>query len=285
MLHLNLKSVAIISKNASKYVNAIRYLEKILTDKGIEVLFDIDMSLTLDAKGYSFDEIAKKTKFIISVGGDGNYISTCRKFAHTNAFVCGVHTGHLGFLTDVTLDKFSEFFDEFLSGNYKVEQPFMLEARFVRNKKIKKKVAFNDIVLIRKKINLTAHIDAYLQDKHFNSYFGDGVIISSAVGSTAYNMSAGGAIIYPLCDVFSVTPICSHSLTQRPLILPKEFKICFKSSDDVVVLIDGQDGISLLDYEYVEVGISDIRVNLVRRVCRDYFEVLKEKLRWGHSDK
>lgn len=147
------------------------------------------------------------------------------------------------------------------------------------------KLAFNDIVLMRRKIDSTSNIEAFLNSKYFNSYFGDGVIISSAMGSTAYNMSAGGAIIYPLCDVFSLTPVCSHSLTQRPLILPKEFKVEFKSCDDVVVLIDGQDRVDLKNYTSVEVGISDVRVNLIRHKDRDYFEILKQKLRWGHNDK
>ena len=119
--------------------------------------------------------------------------------------------------------------------------------------------------------------------KHFNSYFGDGVIISSAMGSTAYNMSAGGPIIHPLCDAYSVTPICSHSLTQRPLVLPREFRLEFRSNDDVVVLIDGQDRFDLIEFDSVDIGVSDIRVNLLRQKGRDYFGVLKEKLRWGQQ--
>ena len=189
----------------------------------------------------------------------------------------------MGFLTDITLSEFEQHFSDFLKGNYDIQKPNLLQIKFIKNSQITTKQAFNDIVLMRKKIKSIAKIEAFLDKKHFNSYIGDGVIISSAMGSTAYNMSAGGAIIYPLCDVFSLTPICSHSLTQRPLILPSKFKVEFISRDDVSVIIDGQESEDLKNFDSIEVGISNLKANIIRHKNRDYFEVLKQKLRWGHE--
>ena len=282
-IHKNLNTIAITTRDPIEQKDALLKIIKIIKSRSIDVIFESHVAQSISLEGYEFSELIKRAKVIVSLGGDGNFIATCRRAAQSEAYIYGVHTGHLGFLTDSTLDEFGEFLDQFLNGIYDIERPYMLRANFNKNGIITKKLAFNDIVLMRKKIDTTSYIDAFLNSKHFNSYFGDGVIISSAMGSTAYNMSAGGPIIHPLCDAYSVTPICSHSLTQRPLVLPREFRLEFRSNDDVVVLIDGQDRFDLIEFDSVDIGVSDIRVNLLRQKGRDYFGVLKEKLRWGQQ--
>ncbi|WP_096024935.1 NAD(+) kinase [Campylobacter lanienae] len=282
-IHKNLNTIAITTRDPIEQKDALLKIIKIIKSRSIDVIFETHVAQSISLEGYEFSELIKRAKVIVSLGGDGNFIATCRRAAQSEVYIYGVHTGHLGFLTDSTLDEFGEFLDQFLNGIYDIERPYMLRANFNKNGKITTKLAFNDIVLMRKKIDTTSHIDAFLNSKYFNSYFGDGVIISSAMGSTAYNMSAGGPIIHPLCDAYSVTPICSHSLTQRPLVLPREFRLEFRSNDDVVVLIDGQDRFDLIEFDSVDIGVSDIRVNLLRQKGRDYFGVLKEKLRWGQQ--
>ncbi|WP_086235774.1 MULTISPECIES: NAD(+) kinase [Campylobacter] len=282
-IHKNLNIIAITTRDPIEQKDALLKIIKIIKSRSIDVIFETHVAQSISLEGYEFSELIKRAKVIVSLGGDGNFIATCRRAAQSEVYIYGVHTGHLGFLTDSTLDEFGEFLDQFLNGIYDIERPYMLRANFNKNGKITTKLAFNDIVLMRKKIDTTSHIDAFLNSKYFNSYFGDGVIISSAMGSTAYNMSAGGPIIHPLCDAYSVTPICSHSLTQRPLVLPREFRLEFRSNDDVVVLIDGQDRFDLIEFDSVDIGVSDIRVNLLRQKGRDYFGVLKEKLRWGQQ--
>ncbi|WP_086243055.1 NAD(+) kinase [Campylobacter devanensis] len=282
-IHKNLNTIAITTRDPIEQKDALLKIIKIIKSRSIDVIFESHVAQSISLEGYEFSELIKRAKVIVSLGGDGNFIATCRRAAQSEAYIYGVHTGHLGFLTDSTLDEFGEFLDQFLNGIYDIERPYMLRANFNKNGIITTKLAFNDIVLMRKKIDTTSHIDAFLNSKYFNSYFGDGVIISSAMGSTAYNMSAGGPIIHPLCDAYSVTPICSHSLTQRPLVLPREFRLEFRSNDDVVVLIDGQDRFDLIEFDSVDIGVSDIRVNLLRQKGRDYFGVLKEKLRWGQQ--
>ena len=282
-IHKNLNTIAITTRDPIEQKDALLKIIKIIKSRSIDVIFESHVAQSISLEGYEFSELIKRAKVIVSLGGDGNFIATCRRAAQSEAYIYGVHTGHLGFLTDSTLDEFGEFLDQFLNGIYDIERPYMLRANFNKNGIITTKLAFNDIVLMRKKIDTTSYIDAFLNSKHFNSYFGDGVIISSAMGSTAYNMSAGGPIIHPLCDAYSVTPICSHSLTQRPLVLPRECRLEFRSNDDVVVLIDGQDRFDLIEFDSVDIGVSDIRVNLLRQKGRDYFGVLKEKLRWGQQ--
>lgn len=282
-IHKNLKFAFIVARNATLQINFVNQIEQILAKFNITALYDKETAKNIAKTGLSHDEIFAKTKLIISIGGDGNFIAVCRKYAQNEAFVFGVHTGHLGFLTDVTIDKFEHYFSEFLDGNYEIQKPNLLEARFIKGSQITIKQAFNDIVFMRKKIKSITQIEAFLDKKHFNSYIGDGVIISSAMGSTAYNMSAGGAIIYPKCEVFSLTPVCSHSLTQRPLILPSKFKVEFISNDDVSVIIDGQESLDMKNYDKIEVGVSKFSTNIIYHKDRDYFGVLKQKLRWGHE--
>lgn len=281
-IHKNLKAVFVTTRVPKDQSEHILRIEKILENFGVEMLLKSNAAHQIGKIGFDTDEILKRTNLIISLGGDGNFIGTCREFASSGAYIFGVHTGHLGFLTDATINEFEGFFGEFLQGKYKVEKQALLQAQFEKNGVKTSEFGFNDVVLVRKKVKSTACINAFLNNKHFNTYFGDGVIVSSAMGSTAYNMSAGGAIIYPLCKVFSLTPICSHSLTQRPLVLPSEFRVEFRSSDDISVIIDGQNDADLKDYDRVVVGFSDIEANIIRHVNRDYFDILKQKLRWGH---
>lgn len=278
----NLNAVFVSTRNADEQKNSIIKIGEILSSLGLEMLLQTHTAEALGLRGYHLDDIFAKTKLVISLGGDGNYIGACRRFAKRGAFVFGVHTGHLGFLTDTTLDDCKEFLEDILKGNFKINFTNLLEANFIGNENAVK-LAFNDITLIRKNPASTAHIEAFLGDFHFNSYYGDGVIIASPMGSTAYNLSTGGAIIHPDAKVFSLTPICSHSLSQRPLILSDDFIIKFTSKDDVAVIIDGQDHLDLKDFSFVEVKKSAQQIGLIHKEQRNYFKVLKEKLRWGHQ--
>ena len=120
--------------------------------------------------------------------------------------------------------------------------------------------------------------------KPFNSYYGDGVIISTPTGSTAYNLSVGGPVVYPLTEAFIVTPIAPHSLTQRPLVLPADFKIEFTITDDqgAMVIVDGQDIYEVNQNDTIQIEIASKKAKLIHRVQRNYFEVLNEKLQWGN---
>ncbi|MBZ7987091.1 NAD(+)/NADH kinase [Campylobacter canadensis] len=221
---------------------------------------------------------------VISVGGDGNLISACRMLAKTNIPVLGVHCGNLGFLTEVELCNLKDFLLDIKNNNYKIERPFLLSIFiYLNNGQVIQRYAFNDAVLNREEHLLLADIKASFKDKIFNSYHADGLIISTPAGSTAYNLSAGGGIIYPQSRVFSLTPICSHSLTQRPIILPKSFFIEL-SSKNCSLSIDGQELFKANEFYKISCGLSKTRANILRAKNRSYFQVLKDKLNWGEND-
>lgn len=218
---------------------------------------------------------------LISLGGDGNIISACRYLANSNIPVFGVNAGNLGFLTEFQIKEFESGISDFLNGSYKLERPFLLSVQIkLNNGKILQKYAFNDAVFNRANHLLLADIKTSFKGDIFNNYNADGLIISTPSGSTAYNLSAGGSIIYPLSRVFMLTPICSHSLTQRPIVLPKSFFIDVMSSN-CTLSIDGQEVFNKDEFKSVRIGLSNVRANIIRRKNSSYFRVLNEKLNWG----
>lgn len=144
--------------------------------------------------------------------------------------------------------------------------------------------AFNDVVITRLTISKMVRINASLDDEWFNTYSGDGLIISTPTGSTAYSMAAGGPIIYPLTKAFIMTPICAHSLTQRPLVVPADFTIKLNSPDTkVIAMIDGQDDYEMNIGDVLVIKGAKIGAKLLHQVERNYFSVLREKLSWGET--
>lgn len=279
----SVKKIGIVAKNGENLGRDIAKIRQILSKFGIELILEKKTAKIVGKNGENLQNLAKICDIIISLGGDGTLLGVCRQTFGKFIPVLGINTGRLGFLTDINMSECKKFFDEFFAGNFKIECPLMLDISLIKGSKTTKKFAFNDIVLMRSKIKSIANIEAFLDKKYFNTYFGDGIIVTSPIGSTAYNLSAGGGIIYFLCEVFCVTPVCSHSLTQRPLVLPKGVNLSFKSSDEIVIVIDGQEIYEMKDFDEVGISISDNRANLLYHANRDYFEVLRDKLRWGHK--
>lgn len=280
ILEKNLKYIGIVAKNPKKCLKFVKYFKSL----GYEILF---LEKTIN-KFENLHKIDEEKTLILSIGGDGTLISTCREVAKNgfkNLNVLGVYDGTLGFLTDVKINNLKEFFADFLKGKYEIKKPFMLEISLKNSKNEIKLIAFNDLVLSRSAVLSMSKVDAYLDDEYFNTYYGDGVIVSSPVGSTAYSMSANGPIIYPMSKVFCITPICAHSLTQRPLVLPAEYKLKFKNvgNSKVSIIIDGQNAFDMSKFDEVVVRLGNTHANLIRHLNANYFEVLKNKLHWGHN--
>lgn len=279
-LEKNLKYIGIVAKNPKNCLKFVKHFESL----GYKILF---LEKTIN-KFENLHKIDEEKTLILSIGGDGTLISTCREIAKNgfkNLNVLGVYDGTLGFLTDVKINNLNEFFADFLKGKYEIKKPLMLEISLKNSKNEIKLIAFNDVVLSRSAVLSMSKVDAYLDDEYFNTYYGDGVIVSSPVGSTAYNMSANGPIIYPMSKVFCMTPICAHSLTQRPLVLPAEYELKFKNAGNskVSVIIDGQNAFDMSKFDEVIVKLGSTHANLIRHLDANYFEVLKTKLHWGHN--
>ncbi|NLC28139.1 MAG: NAD(+) kinase [Campylobacteraceae bacterium] len=233
--------------------------------------------------GVEFGDLIKSSDMLISLGGDGTLLSVCRRSYGWDIPILGIHAGQLGFLTDRKADEIEVCVQDLLKGNYRIDERMMLEVTLEGEKNSIKTVAFNEVVFSRASISSMAKIDAYIDEKPFNAYYGDGVIVCTPTGSTAYNISAGGPIMYPLSKALIITPICPHSLTQRPLVLPSEFELTLKSSDETVLVVDGQDTYDMCEWKQVRVKMAPKTAKLVHSLGRNYFDVLKEKLRWGDA--
>lgn len=278
----NISKIGLVARLNTDLSSEILALKQIFDERGIALLVDKECAKSVDLQGYERDELFKQSDFIIALGGDGTLISLCRKASEYDKAILGIHAGRLGFLTDFTANEARGFFDEFFSGKFRVEEPFLLDIilETAQNQRLIK-TAFNDIVFSRTAKNSMAHIEVLRNGKAFNEYYGDGLIVATAAGSTAYNLSANGPIIYTLAEVFLLTPVCSHSLTQRPIVLPKGFELEVRAKD-CSFFIDGQECLQTKDYASIKIRLSEKKVRLLHPQNRDYFQILKEKLRWGN---
>lgn len=247
---------------------------------GIDVILESNSATMIKEKGISLNRLCSEVDFLVSVGGDGTLLSVVRKSFNYEKPVLGINLGTLGFLTDINMDELEKFLSDFKSGVYRIDNRMMVEGALNLNSF----VAFNDIVISRKSISSMISIDAKIDGKPFNSYYGDGVIVSTPSGSTAYNLSVGGPLVYPLTEAFIITPVAPHSLTQRPLVMPADFEIEFTISDNqgAVVIVDGQDIYEVEQNESIKIRIASKKAKMIHRVERNYFDVLNEKLRWGN---
>ena len=277
----NIRKIGLVARKNSNLDKEILFLQSILKEKNVELLLEKTSSKSLNLPKFELDELFKSSDFVISLGGDGTLISLCRKACEYNKALLGINAGNLGFLTDFKVNQAGEFFKDFFEGKFRIEKPFLLEFDFVlKSGENFIKTAFNDIVFFRTSQNSMAHIEVLRNKSVFNEYSGDGLVIASPAGSTAYNLSANGPIVYTLAEVFILTPVCSHSLTQRPIVLPRGFELEVRS-DDCLISIDGQENFKSKDFKSIKIKLSDKSVSLIHPKNRDYFQILKEKLHWG----
>ena len=252
--------------------------------KGFSVLIDDDSAAMIGEEGLPFDTMCAKADFLVSLGGDGTLLSLVRRSYRFHKPVVGINAGTLGFLADITIDDVDNFLDQLLEGEYRIDNRMMMEG-CIMTKEGKKNpfFALNDVVITRPAISKMAKINAAIDGEWFNTYRGDGLIISTPTGSTAYNLAAGGPVMYPLTQAFIMTAVSAHSLTnQRPLVVPADFTIELSSpSEKVIAVIDGQDNYEMHTGDILTIQGAKIGAKLLHRKERNYFSVLREKLSWG----
>lgn len=254
-----------------------RNIKVLLVDYSAQMLGSLD--------GIEFEEMCKKSDFLVSLGGDGTLLSLVRKSYGYHKPVVGINAGTLGFLADVRISEVDTFLDNLLIGNYRIDDRLMIDGYIQTADGRQKFHAFNDVVITRPSISHMVKVDAAVDGEWFNTYRGDGLIISTPTGSTAYNLAAGGPVMYPLTQAFILTPIAAHSLTQRPMVLPSNFTIDFSSpKDTVIVMIDGQDNYEMKAGDVLVINGAQIGAKLLHKKERNYFSVLREKLHWGDEE-
>lgn len=245
--------------------------------------------IELHDRAITRDFLAKKSDLILVLGGDGTLLSIARFAACKKVPILAVNLGSLGFITEIKLEEVFDALGSIIKNKYITEKRMMIQCTVIRNgKNIQKYIALNDIVISRETISRLIHIETYSDNKYVTTYHADGLIISTPTGSTAYSLSAGGPIVHPQIEAIILSPICPHTFSNRPLILPpeSEVKSLIKSVEQKVLLtVDGQTCISLTTDDIIKINRAPYYVKLIVPENRNYFEVLRDKLKWGMRGK
>lgn len=282
-----MNSIGIIAK--PHHSEAKRVLEKLvpwLVEKGKKVVMDVDTaSLLGESSAFLKNQVPTQTDMIVVLGGDGTFLSVARLVEGRDVPLLGVNLGGLGFLTEVTQEEVLESLGEIFEGRYGLSERMMLKAHVHRQgERIAEYRALNDVVINKSALARIITLEMHVNGIYVNTFAADGLIISTPTGSTAYNLAAGGPILFPTLGALIVNPICPHTLTNRPLVLPEEVKIelILKSeNEDVLLTLDGQVGFALRCEDVVEVRKAAEAVKLIEPPWRNYFQVLRTKLKWG----
>ncbi|HEX8190574.1 MAG TPA: NAD(+)/NADH kinase [Pyrinomonadaceae bacterium] len=230
-------------------------------------------------------ELVRAADLFVVLGGDGTMIGAARLIGDAETPVLGVNFGTLGYLADFTVEDMLPALELVLAGDYTIDRRLMLAATVERNgEPLLHDRVLNDVVISKSALARIIEIEAHIDRKFVNRFRADGLIISTPTGSTAYNLSAGGPVIYPSMGAVVITPICPHTLSNRPLVVPDdaEFELTLKTQrEEVALTLDGQVGMPLEYEDRVTVRKSRTGFNLIQAHTRNYFDVLRNKLKWG----
>src|SRR5262252_5938385 len=230
-------------------------------------------------------EIADNCDLLVALGGDGTMISTARLVAGRGTAVLGINLGTLGYLTEFALEEAIPALECVVRGEYETIQRTMLDWRVLRDgDQVAGGTALNDVVVNKSALARIIDIDCWVGSDYVTGYRADGLIVATPTGSTAYNLAAGGPILAPGAEAIAICPICPHTLTNRPLVLPFDVEIRLQMNtreQEVMLTADGQIGLPLMAGDRVEIRKSAKTFNTVSAKGRDYFEILRSKLRWS----
>lgn len=284
----DIRTVGIISKPRKEDLCAIvpgmlQWLEQ----RGITVFYDQE---TADCVGDSSRvlaraELARRSDLAVVLGGDGTLLAAARALDEHDIPVLAINLGGLGFLTSFPREELYAALELVLGGNYRISARVLLDATLERaGSVVARHRALNDVVVNKAAMARILDLDLYLDGGYACSYKADGIIFATPTGSTAYSLSAGGPILYPRVGAFVVTPICPHALSNRPLVVPDDMKIELAVAgglEPAFLTIDGQVGVELHDADRILVTKARGKFKLVRPPGKQYFEILREKLKWG----
>lgn len=230
-------------------------------------------------------QLPPEVELIVVMGGDGTLLSVARHYGQLNLPILGVNVGGLGFLTEVSLDELYPAMEQVLAGSYEVEDRLPLTASLFRGRELYwRENILNDVVINKGALARIIQVTAWIDNEYLTTYRADGLIVSTPTGSTAYTLSAGGPIVYPTLSHIILIPICPHTLSNRPIILPETCTVAITFDEkifDVYLTLDGQVGQALQAEDRVEIHSAPYRVKLIKSPQRSYFEILRAKLGWG----
>lgn len=247
--------------------------------KGIEVVAEAEKAPKIGAKPISSFE-NKKIDFLIAIGGDGTLLSLSQKYCKSSSPIVGINLGQLGFMADIPKNEIYPCLEELLAGKYRIENRIMIEGIASNNQKI---LASNDISIHRGDNPRLIELEVEIDGSYVNTFLADGIIISTPNGSTAYSLAAGGPIIDPKMEAVVITPICPHTISNRPIVLSDSVAIKIKYLSPGVCKV-GADGLSFLDLkqrEDIVITKGEYNFKLVKLERHNYFAILRAKLAWS----
>ncbi|MBI3326309.1 MAG: NAD(+)/NADH kinase [Nitrospinae bacterium] len=280
--------IGIIAKPRPDAKPVLEELIQWLEARGIEPVMDVDTASMVGATStHMKNAVPSAADLIVVLGGDGTLLSVARLVEGKDVPILGVNLGSLGFLTEVTIAELFPTLTQVLDGQYSVSERVMLNCHVHRQgERIAQAVVLNDVVINKGALARIIEMETYVDGVLVNTFRADGLIIATPTGSTAYSLAAGGPILYPSLQTLIINPICPFTLTNRPLVIPDTVKIeviLVKENEDVLVTLDGQVGVALRYRDVVEIRKAETRLKLIQCPGKNYFEILRTKLKWGDT--
>ena len=282
-----INTVGIISKpRTERAITLVPALVAWLAERGITARVDEDTAVYLGRRteALSRQSVADGAQLLIVLGGDGTLLAAARATLGREIPLLAVNLGNLGFLTAITVEELYPQLERVLHGEYTVSRRRMLHVELWRDGRLHGAYeALNDLCVAKAEIARIIDLDLFIDDHAVCTYRADGLLVSTPTGSTAYSLSAGGPIIFPAVTAHCITPICPHTLTHRPVIVPDDrtIKIVLRSANTTYLTVDGQAGELLAEGDQIICRRSDHTVQLIRQAGVMFFDVLREKLKWG----
>jgi NAD+ kinase len=284
---MSIKKIGIIANIAkeSSFDDVLRFA-KWLLKQGIESYFEEEIARKISGNmGIDINNLASQADLLVVFGGDGTILRTARAVKEFHVPIVGINLGGFGYLTEINLNEMYTAFDFILSGDYQTETRMMLDVELNHDNGTSiEGTVLNDVVINRGNLSRIVQLETMVDDRYLTTFKADGLIVSTPTGSTAYSLSAGGPIVFPQQDSIIMNPICPHTLTNRPLILPEGSKIkivLWTKEHGATITLDGQVSFTLVSGEAMTIKKSKHATTLVSSPHRDYLEILRTKLGWG----
>lgn len=280
---LKLNKVGIIyNVQHESAIEVVEKLEHVIKSNGLETI----IKKVIPGRTCQEQNFEKDVDLAIIVGGDGTFLGAARFYAPYGVPLFGINIGRLGFLSQLNPDNLEYGIQQILQGKFKIEERFMLKAYNEDESHNIEYTALNDIVIKSGSISRTAQLFLYINDKHVCDYIADGLIISTPTGSTAYTLSAGGPVVVSDLDAMVIVPICPHSLTSRPIVIPAKELISVKVESDtnkIYLTADGQENAKLKSNDIIHIKQSKHKAKLIllEKWNNAFYCILREKLHWG----
>ena len=281
-----MRKIGIIAKgNKPEAIQVVKELVGWLKDRKVESFVDAAIAKAVSHPALDKQDMPGAVEMVVVLGGDGTLLAAARALQKKQVPILGVNLGGLGFLTEITLAELYPMLEAILRGEYKTDERMLLEARVWRKEKVVDTFqVLNDVVINKGALARIIELETSVDQAYLTTFRSDGLVISTPTGSTGYSLSAGGPIVYPSLQSIIITPICPHTMTNRPIIVPKEatINVTLCSADQEVFLtLDGQVGFKMELRDRVEIKKGEGFVKLIKSPSRSYFEVLRQKLMWG----